>query len=235
MESVFVTGVGSGIGYQVALTFLANNYHVIGVLRKPSHKQSLLVDALSLPVKLSVITADLNDANYLEVIQSQLQKEQVTKLAALINVAGVLNASPFAEVTAEQISHTMHINFVVPVQLTHMLLPLLNQHASANILNITSMSGFQDSVRFPGLAIYGASKAALASFSQSLSVELQEDNIHVNALAIGSVNTQMLQEAFPDYTAQTSPQNMATYIYAFATQHYIMYNGKVLPVAITNP
>lgn len=235
METVFITGVGSGIGYQVALAFLKNNYHVIGTLRKPDQQQLLQFAAKELPGQLSIINVDLSQSDYLETIATNLKTLQVSKIKALINVAGILNTNPIQKVTSQNIATTMHLNFEVPVMLSQLLMPHLKSQGQANILNITSMSGFQDSVRFPGLSIYGASKAALGSFTQSLSVELSEHNIHVNALAIGSVNTKMLQQAFPDFKSQTSAQSMGTYIYTFATSGYQVYNGKILPVAITNP
>lgn len=235
MKTVFITGIGSGIGYQTALTFLQNNYNVIGVLRQQSQKEEWLTAAKSTPGNLSVILADFHSPNYMNTIKEQLKQLEVTSIFALINIAGVLGSQQIHEVTSQSIAQTMHVNFEVPVLLTQALLPYLKKANGSNVLNITSMSGFQDSVRFPGLSIYGASKAALGSFTQSASVELANDAIHVNALAIGSVNTKMLQQAFPDFQSQTTAKSMGTYIYTFATSSYQMYNGKILPVAITNP
>jgi NAD(P)-dependent dehydrogenase (short-subunit alcohol dehydrogenase family) len=115
------------------------------------------------------------------------------------------------------------------------LLPLIEANKPGNIVNITSMSGFPGSVRFPSLAVYGASKAALGSLTESLAAEFTENGVHINALAIGSVNTEMLQKAFPDFESSISPSDMAEYIYTFATIGYKFHNGKVLSVAITNP
>ena len=66
-----------------------------------------------------------------------------------------------------------------------------------HVVNVTSMAGFQGSGKFSGLSYYSASKAALGSLTECLAEELKEDEVKVNALAIGSVQTEMLAEAFP--------------------------------------
>ena len=70
-----------------------------------------------------------------------------------------------------------------------------------HIVNIGSMAGFQGSSKFNGLAWYSASKSAFACLTESLSEEFKGKNISVNCLALGSVQTEMLAEAFPGYNA----------------------------------
>lgn len=233
--NVVITGVGSGIGKSVALAFLQHNHDVIGILRNDAQATQLRKEAKELSGSLSLIMLDLSDLEFFSKLQSEIQQLNVNSVDVLINVAGVLNPMNLGDISMESINKVMHVNFTVPTMLVQELLPLLKESKHANIINITSMSGFQSSVRFPGLSIYGASKAALASVTQSLSVELQVFNIYINALAIGAVNTAMLKTAFPEFEAKVSPSKMAAYIYSFATEGHMLYNGQVLPVAITNP
>ena len=60
-------------------------------------------------------------------------------------------------------------------------------------------------------------------------------SLRFNALALGSVQTEMLKESFPDYQAGTTAAEMAQYIYRFATQDGKLYNGKILTVSSSTP
>jgi len=97
------------------------------------------------------------------------------------------------------------------------------------------MGGFQGSVKFPGLALYSASKGALSTLTEVLAAELSARKIAVNCLAIGSVQTPMLQEAFPGYKAPVTPESMAQLISWFALNANNWLNGKVIPVSLSTP
>ncbi len=81
-----------------------------------------------------------------------------------------------------------HVNVRAPVQLTHLLLPLLRKAAAASIINVTSI---HDSVAYPVNAAYTMSKAALAMFTKTIAVELAPEGIRVNNLAPGAVETEI--------------------------------------------
>jgi 3-oxoacyl-[acyl-carrier protein] reductase len=68
-----------------------------------------------------------------------------------------------------------------------------------------------------------------------LSNEFTEYRISVNCLALGSVQTEMLNEAFPGYKAPVEAKDMAEFISEFALKGHKFFNGKILPVAIGNP
>jgi short-subunit dehydrogenase len=112
-------------------------------------------------------------------------------------------------------------------------LPLF--HPDAHILNISSMGGFQGSVKFAGLSTYSTSKAALCSFTELFSEEYKETNLSMNCLCLGAVQTEMLQEAFPGYEAPTTPDQMAAFIVDFAQNGNRFFKGKILPVSLSTP
>jgi len=97
------------------------------------------------------------------------------------------------------------------------------------------MAGFQGSSKFSGLSYYSASKAALASLSECLAEELKPQGIRVNALAIGAVQTEMLEEAFPGIKAPLEPREMARFMEWFTLNGGQYFNGKVIPVSISTP
>jgi NAD(P)-dependent dehydrogenase (short-subunit alcohol dehydrogenase family) len=105
----------------------------------------------------------------------------------------------------------------------------------SHILNIGSMGGFQGSVKFAGLSAYSASKAALHTLTECLALELAGQEIKVNCLAIGSAQTEMLEQAFPGYQSPVMAFEMGKYIADFSITGHRFFNGKVLPVAVTTP
>lgn len=97
------------------------------------------------------------------------------------------------------------------------------------------MGGYQGSVKFPGLAAYSASKAALHALTECLAFELDKSNIRVNCLALGSAQTEMLSTAFPGYQSPVSAAEMGRFVADFALKGHQFFNGKILPVAVTTP
>ena len=104
---------------------------------------------------------------------------------------------------------------MAPARMIQSFLPLLKKSKSPHVVNISSMAGFQGSKKFPGLSHYSASKAAIAALTESLAEEFNQE-IAFNALCLGAVQTEMLEEAFPGYQAPLNPDEMAEYIADFA-------------------
>src|SRR5690606_3731250 len=84
-------------------------------------------------------------------------------------------------------------------------------------------------------AAYSASKAALHTLTECLAMELEPKAIKINCLALGSAQTEMLANAFPQYESPVTAQEMGSYIAQFALGGHRVFNGKVLPVAVTTP
>ena len=129
----------------------------------------------------------------------------------------------------------VRVNFLGSVKFIQVLLPKLGGKKVSHVINIGSMGGFQGSSKFPGLSVYSASKAALASITECLATEFYDRNIRFNCLALGAVQTEMLTEAFPGYKAPVSPESMAEYIVEFGLNGHKFFNGKVLPVSLIDP
>ena len=96
------------------------------------------------------------------------------------------------------------------------------------------MGGFQGSAKFKGLSYYSASKAAIACLTECLANEFKPYGISVNCLALGSVQTEMLNEAFPGYKAPVDAKQMAGFIAEFALTGHRFFNGKIYLVIIRN-
>jgi NAD(P)-dependent dehydrogenase (short-subunit alcohol dehydrogenase family) len=151
----------------------------------------------------------------------------------LVNIAGFLITKDFLDMANDEARLMMETNFFGPASLIRILKPIMP--AGSHIVNITSMGGFQGSAKYKGLSYYSASKAALACLTECLANEFAEYGISVNCLALGAVQTEMLDEAFPGYKAPVDAKQMAKFISDFALNGHKFFNGKILPVAVGNP
>jgi NAD(P)-dependent dehydrogenase (short-subunit alcohol dehydrogenase family) len=97
------------------------------------------------------------------------------------------------------------------------------------------MGGIQGSMKFAGLSAYSSSKGAVITLTELLAEEYKEQGIAFNVLALGAVNTEMLQEAFPGYDAPISAAAMADYIFNFALTGNQYHNGKIIQVSSSTP
>jgi NAD(P)-dependent dehydrogenase (short-subunit alcohol dehydrogenase family) len=155
-------------------------------------------------------------------------------LHGLINNAGLLINKPFRELSPEDWQAMFAVNVFGVAEMIRALLPVFTNDGG-HILNVGSMGGFQGSAKFPGLSAYSASKAALASLTECLAEELKNDKIAVNCLALGAVQTEMLETAFPGFQAPVSSEEMGRLLAWFIRQGHTFFNGKVLPVSVSTP
>jgi len=90
-------------------------------------------------------------------------------------------------------------------------------------------------MKFPGLAAYSSSKGAVITLTELWAEEYKESGICFNVLALGAVQTEMLEEAFPGFEVPMTPKSMANYIFDFSTTGQKYYNGKLLQVSNSTP
>lgn len=233
--NIVVTGASRGIGYELVKKFAQTSGNKLFAIARSRDKLLRLQEELvksNFPAEYFFSSFDL--------LQDDLKGELIPLLKAklqnvdlLINNAGALVNKPFEELSDDEFDIVFGVNVKAVFRLTRELLPLFSQNA--HIVNLSSMGGYQGSAKFPGLSLYSASKGAVAVLSECLAEELKDRNIKVNALAIGAVQTEMLEEAFPGYKAPLSPQEMAEFIADFATNGHRYFNGKILPVSLSTP
>jgi short-subunit dehydrogenase len=230
--NIIVTGGSNGIGKQVALILSEdkkNNILITGRNLKTLKEAAASTRGGS----IKFIVSDFRNL-HLSVEAFRNEVESVLgSVNILINNAGILYSQKFTEISDEKAREMMEVNFFAPMYITRSLLPLMTR--KSHILNISSMGGFQGSVKFPGLSYYSASKAALACMTECLGAELADQKISVNCLALGSAQTEMIETAFPGYKAPVTASEMGEFIAYFALNGNRIFNGKVLPVAFSTP
>lgn len=224
-KNVIITGTSSGIGYELVKIFSEKNYEVLALSRDNSKLRSQNLSGVT------SINFDLTDyENYADLDE---YLKSFKKIDVLINNAGFLVNKDFEKTTIEDFKKIYSVN----VFSVAMLIKYTIQYMCINssIVNISSIGGIQGSVKFPGLSAYSSSKGALNILTEMLAEEYKDKNIHINTLALGSVQTKMLGKAFPGFNALTSAKEMANYIFKFSTDEYKLFNGKIIPVSSSTP
>jgi len=233
--NIIITGASSGVGFEAVLDLVLSNEHKVIALARSEDKLGRLLEigkGLNPDCQLYPIAFDIVNDEYAGLLQF-IKANIDNKVDILINNAGALINKPFAETDETDFIEMLQSNFLGHVRITQNLLPLMPP--GAHILNIGSMGGFQGSVKFPGLAAYSASKAALHTLTECMAQELAEKQVKVNCLALGSAQTEMLEKAFPGYESPVMAFEMGKYIADFALTGHKFFNGKILPVAVTAP
>lgn len=225
MKNIIITGTSRGIGYELALQFANAGHQVLALSRKTPR---ILIEHKN----ISCLSVDLSNEMDLDSVKDFLASSW-KKVDAIVHNAGSLLLKPFSETTQQDFESVYKVNVFGVANLTRVCLPYLQK--GSHVVTISSMGGIQGSLKFAGLAAYSSSKGAVITLSELLAEEYKERGISFNVLALGSVQTEMLQEAFPGYQAPISASEMADYIFNFTLTGNKYYNGKVLEVSSTNP
>ncbi|QRE03927.1 SDR family NAD(P)-dependent oxidoreductase [Flavobacterium psychrophilum] len=225
MKNIIITGTSRGIGYELALQFANAGHNVLAISRKTPQT---LIDNNN----VTCLSVDLSNEESLQEVEKFLSQTW-KKVDIIVHNAGSLLLKPFGEITSQEFENIYKVNVFGVANLTRICLPYLQK--GSHVVTISSMGGIQGSMKFAGLAAYSSSKGAVITLSELLAEEYKEKGISFNVLALGSVNTEMLQEAFPGYQAPLSATEMADYIYNFALTGHKYYNGRVMQVSTTTP
>lgn len=225
MKNIIITGTSRGIGYELALQFANAGYQVLAISRKTP--QGLLGNQ-----NITCLSVDLSKENELVQIEKFLSTTW-KQVDIIIHNAGSLVNKPFAQTTQEDFENVYKVNVFGVANLTRICLPYLQK--GSHVVSISSMGGIQGSMKFAGLSAYSSSKGAVITLSELLAEEYKEQGIAFNVLALGAVNTEMLNEAFPGYQASISAKEMADYIFNFALTGNKYHNGKIIQVSSSTP
>lgn len=225
MKKIIITGTSRGIGHELALQFANAGHEVLALSRTIS-------PTLLGKENISCLSVDLSKEEDLIRVENFLSSTW-NNVDALIHNAGSLLLKPFSETSSEEFENIYKVNVFAVANLTRLSLPYLQK--GSHVVTISSMGGIQGSVKFSGLSAYSSSKGAVITLSELLAEEYRERGIAFNVLALGSVQTEMLSEAFPGYEAPISASEMAHYIFDFTLTGNKYFNGKVLQVSSTTP
>ncbi|MBT8264420.1 MAG: SDR family oxidoreductase [Eudoraea sp.] len=226
MANVIITGCSRGIGYELAVLFANEGHQVLALSRNDGPIKSLNNK------NIHAFPFDISNTESLDRV-SKFLKDTWESVDILINNAGKLINESFLSTTAEMFEAVYKVNVFGVAALTQLVIPLMPK--DGHVVTISSMGGVQGSAKFPGLSAYSSSKGAVITLTELLAEEFKETGPSFNVLALGAVQTEMLEEAFPGYKASVSALEMATYIQNFALTGHQLYNGKLLQVSNSTP
>ncbi len=226
MSNIIITGTSRGIGFELVKLFAKAGHHVLALSRNENPIKNLKLD------NVTCFSFDLGDINTYKKVEDFINANW-KRVDVLINNAGLLINKPFLNLTTTDFETVYKTNVFGVAELTRMVLPFMGK--GSHVVTVSSMGGVQGSMKFPGLAAYSSSKAAVINLTELLAEEYKGSGISFNVLALGAVQTEMLEEAFPGYKASTSALEMAQYIFDFALNGQKYYNGKLLQVSNSTP
>jgi uncharacterized protein len=184
--TALITGASSGIGEEFARQLASRGMDLVLVARSLDKLEALAVElAAKFAIKAFAIRADLGERGAAEAVFRETEARN-TRITMLINNAGFATYGPFQTLALAREQEEVMVNVYSVVTLTSMYLPKLLEAPGASIINVASTAAFQP---LPFMAVYGASKAFVLSFSEALWGQLKDSNISVLALCPGPVET----------------------------------------------
>jgi len=225
-KNIVITGTSRGMGYELVPLFTNAGHNVLALSRDVAPVSGLEID------NCSCFSCDITDKKDIAKV-SDFIKEKWGHVDVLINNSGYLVNKPFSKLKMDDFMQSYEVNVFGAAAMTQVVLPFMKKEG--HVVNISSMGGVQGSAKFPGLAAYSSSKGAIITLTEVLAEEYKETGPSFNVLALGAVQTEMLEEAFPGYKAPLSAKEMAGYIMDFSLSAHKYYNGKVLEVSSSTP
>ena len=220
MKNAIITGTSSGLGFELVNKFIAENYNIISLSRSTCSIKSSLVEHCNF---------DITNPKSISELKKLIQSKYKT-IDILINNAGMLINKPFVELSKKEFISVYDVSFFGVIELIQGILPFFK--SKSQIINISSIGGINGTNKFKGLSAYSSSKGALNILTEVLAEEFKETGPVINSLCLGSVQTKMLEQAFPGYKAQVQPREMANFIYDFSQSGGKVFNGKIIPISL---
>ncbi|BAQ66504.1 SDR family oxidoreductase [Geminocystis sp. NIES-3709] len=205
MKTALITGASSGIGKAFAQELAQRNYNLIMVARSKSlllELQEKLQSEYSIKVK--VICQDLSISHAGEAIFKEVKQDNIF-VDLLINNAGFGDYGRFIDRDLQKQLNMIQVNISALVELTHLFLTEMKQEGKGEIINVSSIAGYQP---LPYLSVYAATKAFVLSFSEALWAEYKSYGIKILALCPGPTESKFPEVAeFTNFPGMEGNQN----------------------------
>ncbi|AUX22604.1 ketoacyl reductase [Sorangium cellulosum] len=196
-----VTGASSGIGAALARQLSARGQPVLAIGRRAHRLEELCAQACAAghapihPLELDVTTEGA-------ALRVRDRARALGGAAWLVNNAGTTRLGPFLDGDPAAQAMLVRLNCESVVALCAAIVPDLVARGGGRVLNVASLAAFQPT---PGHAVYGATKAFVLSFSESLAVELDTTGVTVTALCPGPVTTEIFDAGAPGVSRRKPP------------------------------
>ncbi|QPH38626.1 SDR family oxidoreductase [Pedobacter endophyticus] len=228
-KTIFITGASSGLGKATAKLFASKGWTVIAAMREPDKESELIQFS-----NIHVLKLDISDA--LQTAEIAAKAEKISPVDVVLNNAGHGLMGPLEGTTDEQLAQQINTNFLGTVLVTKSFLPYLREREKGIILNVTSSTA---NIPYPFVAVYAGTKAALETWTEAMSYELNGFGISIKTVVPAYMQTnfgnnaqivshQDYQDVFNQYVTamkadsgakRDTPESIADVIYDAATNN----------------
>jgi 3-oxoacyl-[acyl-carrier protein] reductase len=199
-KTALVTGGARGIGRAITKQLLTDGASILICSRKKEELETTCKELDPSGEKLFYFVADVSSYNDCKKLFSYTKKI-FKKLDILVNNAGVYGPiGQLEENSREEWVNTININLLGTVNCTKLALPLMKKQRQGKIINLAG-AGIGGQKPLSRFTAYYTSKAAVVGFTESIAAEVAEDNIQVNCISPGAINTY-----FVDYLLSQDPK-----------------------------
>ena len=235
--TALITGASGGIGEEFAVQLAARGVNLVLVARRADRLEQLCAALLDRHpgLVIDVIAADLSEPGAAAEIARRVDAAG-RRIDVLINNAGAAYRGPFAEEGPEHVAGQIQLNAGSVAGLTARFLPPMLAARHGLVINVASTAAFQP---IPTMAVYGATKAFVLSFTEALWQETQGSGVRVLALCPGATDTGFFaaagQQPFMTRGRQTPQQVVATALAAAGKTSPTVVSGRRNRLSVLGP
>lgn len=223
MKAIIVTGAGSGLGKELALSFAKQGYHLILTGRTEEKLKDVQTEIENAGGKATTIALDIRNPEDVKEKAILLSKE--FNIYGLVNNAGLGYFGPFLESSDKEIEGMLQTNAFGTIYMTKAILPYLVANDAGLVVNIVSTAGLRGK---KNEAVYCASKFAVRGFTESLQKEYENTGIRIVGAYMGGMNTPFWDgsDHIADPSRFRSPSEVADMIVNNLDQNEIIIESK---------
>jgi uncharacterized protein len=208
MTTALITGASSGIGETFARELAASKTNLVLVARSQAKLEQLATELSSkYQIKTTVIPQDLTQTAAGQIVFEKVQAQGL-RIDTLINNAGFGDYGAFSDRPLSKLLEMVQLNITAVVELTGLFLPLMQERKQGEIINVSSIAGFQP---LPYMSVYAATKAFVLNFSEALWAENKDLGVKILAVCPGPTESEFYDRAdFPDSATGLNGITMAS-------------------------
>jgi short-subunit dehydrogenase len=223
VNTIIVTGAGSGLGKELAILFSQQGYHVLLTGRTFGNLSEVKFEIEQAGGTADYVVLDVQSETDILIKINEIGKSY--RIVGLVNNAGVGHFGPFVNITEKEISEMLNTNVLGTILMTKAVLPLLQEQGEGLLMNIISTAGLRGKVNE---AVYSASKFAVRGFTESLQKEYENSPIKIKAIYMGGMDTPFWAGSthVTDTTRFRSPKEVAEIIMKQIDQDEIIIESK---------
>ena len=228
-KTVLITGASQGIGLSFANEFAKNGHNLVLVARSEEKLTNIANDLnTKYGITATPIPFDLIKEDAPLQLFTLLAEKQIA-IDILVNNAGMMQVEKLYEADIDIMNSLMQLNVNSLVNMTRLFVSPMLSRGQGKIINVASIASF---IPTPNFSVYGASKAFVLSFSESIAEEMKEKGVSVTCVCPGFTQTDMLSHAegtekyIPNFM-KANPTNLAAEAYKAAMDNNVIFVDKM--------